>query len=184
MTLTHVQHSSKALATLVSHLTEYFPAPDDVEPRGPIGPIVRKALERFGPHPEPWSWAALNSHPLPPRVAFSVVLARTLVDQVESLQMLSQALPSPAGESVLAYSSTLISRFIDDCGNGVIVLHFPKHGPWPPSGDEPRPIGPEELVMIGAHLANAGAVHPEFGAGGLKLMDLGLERLAGLSVQG
>ena len=181
MTHTHFQLSPASLATLVSGFGGFFPGPDDAEPSGPSAPIIRRALERVGPQPEPWLWAALNPQPLPPRSAFAMVLARTLTEQVESLQMVAQALPAESGESIRAYVRTLISRFIDDCGNGVIVIHLPKHGPWPPGDDEPKPIGPGELVMIGAQLTRAARLHPALEAAGETLMALGLERL---SVQG
>ncbi len=180
MTHTHFQLSPATLAALVSHFGSFFPGPDDPEPSGPSAPVVRRALERFGPQPEPWRWAALNPQPLPPRSAFAVVLARTLTEQVETLQTVAQALPAESGESIQAHLGTLISRFVDDCGNGVIVVHLPKGGPWPPGDDEPKPIGPEELVMLGAQLTLRAQPHPALEAAGETLMALGLERLSAL----
>ena len=59
MTHTHFQLSPATLAALVSRFGGFFPGPDDPEPSGPSAPVVRRALERFGPQPEPWRWAAL-----------------------------------------------------------------------------------------------------------------------------
>ena len=167
----------KILVSLVSRLTDAYPNPDDSNPIGPWGPIIRKTVERFrrvyGPQPEPWVWAALNPQPLPPRFVMAIALAQTMIDQISSLGELAKALPEASQESVASYSSGLIKRFIDDCGNGIIVIHIPR-GPFPPSDDEPKPIGPEELIVIGAQLANAATIHQDFETAGIALIEMGL----------
>ena len=180
MTISKLNMPAKTLVSLVNHLIGAYPNPDDPEPIGPWGPIVRKALEHyrvvFGPQPEPWHWAALNPQPLPPRMVVAVGLARALVDQVSALEEFSKALPGESQQSVASYSSGKIKRFIDDCGNGILVILVPKHGPFPPSDDEPKPIGPEELIVIGAQLANAAVIHQDFEAAGIALIEMGMSR--------
>lgn len=170
MTNSQLSLSPRALVSLIAGLTGGYPNPDDPEPVGPWGPVIRQALERV-------RLAALNPQPLPPRLAVARELGEALVSQVVALQALAEALPGEARGSVQSYASGLISRFIDDCGNGRIVIKIPKHGPWPPNPDEPKPIGPEELALIGAGLASAAALHPDFGAAGARLMELGLGQM-------
>ncbi len=170
----------KTLVSLVSHLVGGYEDPDHPLPHGPWDPVIRKSLERvrefYGPQPEPWAWVALNPQPLPPLTLGAVALARSVVDQVSSLSELSKALPEASQESVATYSSGFIKRFIDDCGNGIIVIHIPRGFPWPPGDDEPKPIGPEELVVIGAQLVSAAAVHQDLEAAGIALIEMGLNR--------
>lgn len=181
MTISQHGTSPRALSALIARLTGAFPNPDDAGPVGPWGPVIRKAGRQFrqvyGPQPDPWRWAALNPQPLPPRLVYAVALAQAVIDQVDALQDLALALPDEAQRGVQAHASGVIRRFIDDCGNGHIVIHLPRHVVWPPGDDEPRPISPEELVVIGARLAQAGAVHPDFEAAGQQLGELGQGRM-------
>ena len=173
---TEVRLRPQSLTPLILHLTGSLPAPGDAGSPAPWGPVIRQAQERLrhlaGPQPEPWSLAALNPQPLPPLRA-AAALSSALIDQVGALQMLAGALPSELGQGVHTHLGALITRFVDDCGNGHLVIELP--GVRPPG--EPRPLGPEALVVIGAHLLDAAALHPAFGDAGLQLVALGLERL-------
>lgn len=178
----NISLSHKTLVRLVSHLAGLYPNPDDPDPVGPWGPVIRKALWRVrwaaGPgQPDPWVWAALNPQPLPPRYAVAVALGQAVVDQVGSLEEMAQALPEGSRSSIAAYVKGFIGRFVDDCGNGHIVIRIPKGGPYPPGDDEPKPIGPEETVLIGVQLALSAGVNPDLGEAGAKLMELGLSRM-------
>ncbi len=176
MTATAQHHAVRTLASFINQLNGTDPNPDDAGPVGPWGPIIRAAFMRLrwveGPAPDPWAPA------LPPRLAFAQALGQVLVDRVDALQDLALALPEEGRRGVQQHIANVITRFIDDCGNGRIVIRIPKHGPWPPSDDEPKPITPEELLLIGAQLAGAGAIHPALPEAGAKLMTVGLERLS------
>jgi len=54
----------RAFTSLVSQLVNGYPNPEDPDPPGPWGPVIRRALDRVrrvaGPLPDPWTWAALN----------------------------------------------------------------------------------------------------------------------------
>jgi hypothetical protein len=180
MTNTPLSVSARTLVSFLGNLTDLFPGPGDPEPTGPWGPIIRQAWDdlRYGPHPEPWRWGAPDLTSLAPRAVSSLALARAFVAQLAELQALAGALPDDLQSGVQRHIGSLISRFADDCGNGVIIIHPPKHGPWPPGDGEPKPIGPKEQVMIGAHLVAAGGVHPDLEAAGARLMERGLGQLA------
>ncbi len=171
----------KSLVSLVGHLTGGYEDPDHPLPPGPWSPVIREALKRvrwnLGPSPEPWRQVMLNPQPLPPRLAFAVALGQSVVDHLTTLQEFGLALPTASQESIKSYSSGYLKRFIDDCGNGIIVIHIPKHGPFPPSDDEPKPINPEELIVLGAQLALASAIHPELEGGAMQLIELGFNRM-------
>ena len=168
----------KMLVSLVGRLTDAYPNPENSNPIGPWGSIMRGTVERlrrvYGPQPEPWVRAALNPQPIPPRFAVAIALAQTVIDHISSLGELAKALPEGSQESVASYSSGVIKRFVDDCGNGMLIIQLRKHGPFPPSDDEPKPINPEELIVIGAQLANAAYVHQDFETAGITLIEIGL----------
>jgi len=109
----------------------------------------------WGPHPEPWKvllsgvlarhpeiWdavggghsfgeeVALNPQPLPPRFAFLVSLARTVISRAELLQEIADATRREGDQQGIIIVSGYIARFIDDCGT-----NFRFKWPFPP----PRP---------------------------------------------
>ncbi|TSA83859.1 hypothetical protein FNU79_11580 [Deinococcus detaillensis] len=179
----NINISRQALFSLVGALTGY-PNPDDSnEPRGPWGPVIRQARDKLhvmGLQPEPWRAVTLNPQPLPPRWAAASALAEVILDRVDHLEMLAAALPKEAGASLRAYGSDMIRRFVDDyCGNGIIVIHLPKHGPFPPGGDEPQPIGPLELLVVGMKFTGAAELSGDVSAAGEKLIEVGLQRMQG-----
>ena len=177
MTVHSLDHRSQMLVALISGRFGLNPDPDgpEVGPNTPWGPIITQAYDHvrtlYGPQPEPWRLdrVALNPQPLPPRWMVAGALALALTGQTARLQELAQALPREAQGSVEAYRKGLITRFVDDCGNGLIVIHLPKHGPFPPGDDEPKPIGPEEQLVIGA-LLSAARGQPDLQAAGLQLL--------------
>lgn len=174
----NVSISRQALFSLVGALTGY-PDPDDSgEPRGPWGPVMRQALDRVQKRrPQPERAAILNPQPIPPRWVLAGALAEVMIDRVEQLEMMAFALPQEVGASVRAYGSDLIRRFVDDYrGNGVSV-HLPKHGPFPPGDDEPKPVGPLEFLVVGLKFIVAAEGSCELSAAGEKLIEAGLERI-------
>jgi hypothetical protein len=169
----------KAFVSLVSLLTSAYPNPEDDNPPGPWDPVIRKVLtriSRFGPQPEPWVLAGLNPQPLPPRAAIAAALAQEVVDSLGSLQVLAEALPQEGQRAVRNH----LARFIDDCGNGRIP--FPWPWPWPPIRKE-RELGPVELVVIGAQLANAArgfadsSLQKDLEEGGARLIEMGVSQM-------
>lgn len=179
----NVNISRQALFSLVGALTGY-PNPDDPnEPRGPWGPVIRQVRDKLhvmGPQPEPWRAVTLNPQPLPPRWAAASALAEVMLDRVDQLEMMASALPKEAGASVRNYSSDMLRRFVDDyCGNGIIVIRIPRHGPFPPGDDEPKPIGPLELLVMGIKFIGAAERSRDLSAAGEKLIEVGLQRMQG-----
>ena len=133
--------------------------------------------------PDPWVQVSLNPQPLPPRTAFAVALAQGIADQVSLLAGLAGA--ATGGSDTEAAASELLTRFVDDCGNGRI--HFPwKHWPfpWPHQGDDlVGELNPAEIVVVGVELANAAAwvdderLRRDLEQAGANLVDAGLGRM-------
>ena len=124
----------------------------------------------------------LNPQPLPPRVAFAVALSQALVDNIGSLRDLATLLPEELQGRALEGASSRLSQFIDDCGNGRVPRKWPF--PWPPRrGDESELLGPADLVVIGAQLAQLAAtvgderLQQELAEGGAKLIETGMAQL-------
>ena len=90
--------NTTALLSLVGHLSN-FPNPDDTNPPGPWGPVIRRALERIrstlGPWPEPWR-GVLGPWPEPWRVSFAQALVQEVIDRATLMQEVADALPMPA----------------------------------------------------------------------------------------
>lgn len=129
-------------------------------PPGPWDPVVRVALERinfFKPHLEPWKVAfasllarhpeifdaiggghsfgdevALNPQPLPPRFAFLLSLAQTVISRAELLQEIADATSNEGEQRGIIIVSGYTNRFVDEfCGIGY-KLKWPFPGPRPP----------------------------------------------------
>jgi len=87
-----------ALLSLVGHLSG-FPNPDDTNPPGPWGPVIRRASERvramLGPSPDPWR-GVLGPSPDPWRVSFAQALVQEVIDRATLMQEVADALPMPA----------------------------------------------------------------------------------------
>jgi hypothetical protein len=128
-------------------------------PPGPWDPIIRVALQgvnAFGPRPEPWrsalfsllarrpeTWdaiggghgfgddVALNPQPLPPRVAFLVSVAQTVIGRAQLLQEIRDATRREGEEQGIIIVSGYVARFVDEfCGSG-FKLKYPFPGPRP-----------------------------------------------------
>jgi hypothetical protein len=110
----------------------------------------------FGPRPEPWKvifasilarhpeiWDAiggtpgfgeessLNPQPLPPRSAFLMSVAQTLVSRAELMQEIADATQSEGEQQGIIIVSGYIARFVDEfCGTG-FRLKYPFPGPRP-----------------------------------------------------
>jgi len=139
-----LQISQKKLLAFVREMISGIRGREDDEhplPPGPWDPVIREVLKRIyvlGPQPEPWkvfgtilggghsfgSEVALNPQPLPPRFAFLVSLAQTVISRAELIQEIADATGS---EGKLG---GYISKFIDDCITGKRRWPFP--GPPPP----------------------------------------------------
>jgi hypothetical protein len=177
--------SRKALVSMVSQLVGGYPNPEDPDPPGPWGPVIRRAVDRVrwvsGPHPEPWLEVALNPQPLPPRIALAVSLAQAVVDRAISLHEVAEVLPDQT--TAINAASAMMSRFIDDCGNGRIPPWKRWPFPWPPRDDLDEAITPLELVVMGVQFENAVGfvesrqLQEDLRRGGAQLMEMGLERM-------
>ncbi|HEY8034320.1 MAG TPA: hypothetical protein VIF37_01880 [Methylobacter sp.] len=91
-------------------------------------------------HPELWDAVgghssgeevALNPQPLPPRFAFLVALAQTVISRAELFQEIADAVPREGEQQGIIIVSEYIARFIDDCGTG-FKPKWPFPGPPPP----------------------------------------------------
>lgn len=178
--------SREAIVSLVGQLTGGYPDPDNPSPVGPWGPVIRRALERFrwvaGPSPDPWTWAALNPQPLPPRAAVVAAIAREVSDRAVLLQEVAGALPGEGQEQGIIIVGGYLSRFIDDCGNGRVRFKYPF--PVPPRGSEEiDSLTGLDLVVMGVQFHREAAVTADeqlrevLAGAGAKLVDMGAARL-------
>lgn len=123
-----------------------------------FGPGVpwRSTGSVFGPQPEPWKvifasilarhpeiWDAiggghsfgaeveLNPQPLPPRFAFLVSVAQTVISRAELIQEIADATRREGEQHGIIIVGGYLARFVDDfCGNG-FRLKYPFPGPRP-----------------------------------------------------
>src|SRR5688572_4467482 len=94
-------------------------------PPTPWDPVVREALERIGTR------VALNPQPLPPRYAFMVAVAQTVISRAQLLQELAEAMPRQGAQNEGIDVGGYTSRLTDDlCGTG-FRLRYPFPGPRP-----------------------------------------------------
>src|SRR5262245_38683156 len=99
---THVTFTldPSTLLSLVGQLSG-LPNPDDSNPPGPWGPVIRRAAERvrsvLGPFPQPWHHI-FGPVPDPWRVAFGQALVREVIDRAMLMQEVADALPQ-AGQT-------------------------------------------------------------------------------------
>jgi hypothetical protein len=179
--------SQQTINTFVSTVLGGYPNPDDPQPPGPWDPVIRTALERVGPTPDPWTtrfgsnlaafrliakkfpaiWdvigggrfdsVALNPQPLPPREAFTLEFARAVVDRLLLIQETADAIASNGDRQGTIVVGGRISQLVDE----ICGNNFPKKFPIPPRpGPDPDPrLTGTELVLIGSHfLATSGIV--------------------------
>jgi hypothetical protein len=158
-------------------------------PPGPWDPHIRVALERinvFGPRPEPWKvifasilarhpeiWdaigggrsfgdeVALNPQPLPPRFAFLVSLAQTVISRAELLQEIADATRREGEQQGIIIVSGYIARLVDDiCGND---FRFRWPFPWPRPNWLAEEVSGIDLVVVATqfHQAANETLNPE-----------------------
>lgn len=121
--------------------------------------------------------AGLNPQPLPPRAAFAVTLAQTVIDRAGLMQDIADGIAREGQQRGIIIVSGYLSRFIDDCGNDRlphgILAPRPHHGPG---------LGMLELVLMGAEFERHAqqldqpALAQEFRHVGVALTELGLAR--------
>lgn len=133
----------------------------------------------YGPSPEPWKAqlahilahhpeavdalggghafgdeVSLNPQPLPPRYAFLVAVAQTLVSRAEVLQEVADATARKGEQQGIIIVSGYINRFSDDfCGTGFRLK-------WPFPGPRPHWFAHEldaiDLVVMASQFEDAG----------------------------
>lgn len=145
--------TSESAASIVTALIGTLPNPEDDEPKGPWGPVIRAAVDRvriyLGPQPEPWreriSKAAtryyrdgsepdriieLNPQPLPPRHAFAKAVAEVVIERAVLMQDIADGIHGD--EQGIIIIGGYLERFISDyCGNEPRQWKWPQPGPHP-----------------------------------------------------
>jgi len=142
---------------------------------GPHPEPWRSIESVFRPLPEPWKaifarhlevWdaisggysfgaeVALNPQPLPPRFAFLVSIARTVISRAELMQDITDATRREGKQQGIIIVSGYLGRFVDDwCGNDFRLL-WPGPDPFFPRWPRPRPnwfaeeLGGIDLVVM------------------------------------
>jgi hypothetical protein len=189
--------SGRELRLLVSQLIGGItgnPDPDNPTPPGPWDPIIRKSLIRlglifgpapdpwepvFGPGPQPWSRVALNPQPLPPRVALAAYIAQEVIERASLIQEIADAMGN-AEQSQGTIGGGMVSRFIDDCGNGLLWRKRPFP---PPKNDTDNLLTAVELVIMGMQFEQSAfattnqQLQQEFRNAGARLAEMGRARL-------
>lgn len=182
--------SRQQMVSLVGELLGGYPNPDGTTPPGPWDPIIHKAIERLGPHPEPWRpvfgpgpqpWeeVALNPQPLPPKAAFAAAIAKEVIDRTMLMQEIADALPQAGQRQGIIIVGGYLSRFIDDCGNDRLW----RKRPFPPRRDGDDRLTALELIVMGvmfeqgAQISAQEPLQQEFRKAGAKLTEIGLARM-------
>jgi hypothetical protein len=123
---------------------------------GPQPEPWRSIASVFGPHPEPWkvifasifarrpeNWDAiggghsfgaeveLNPQPLPPRFAFLVSVAQTVISRAELIQEIADATRREGEQHSIIIVGGYIARFVDDFCGADFRLKYPFPGPRP-----------------------------------------------------
>ena len=161
-----------------------FPNPDDSNPPGPWGPVIRRAEERvrsiLGPSPEPWD-EVFGPSPDPWRAAFAQALAEEVIDRATLMQGVADALAHAGNSHAIIIIGGFLSHFIDDCGTGRIGQRHIPHPP-PRHNDDGR-LGPRELMLMAAQFEQSAAatshagLRQEFAKASARLLEIGVGRL-------
>jgi hypothetical protein len=172
--------TSSALLSLVGHLSD-FPNPDDPNPPGPWGPVIRRAAERvrfvLGPSPDPWN-ELFSPVPDPWRVAFAQALVQEVIDRAMLMQEVADALPNAGETHGIIIIGGFLSRFIDGCGTGRIKRPLP-----PPRHHGDGKLSSQELVVMAAQFEQSAAatdnegIRREFRKAGNNLLEIGVRGL-------
>jgi hypothetical protein len=178
-----------------------FPNPDDSNPPGPWGPVIRRAEDRvrlvlepqplpwreiFGPVPDPWN-EVFGPFPQPWRAAFAQALAQEVVDRATLMQEVADALAHAGSSQAIIIIGGFLSRFIDDCGTGRISQRHIPHPPPRHDGDDR--LGARELVLMAAQFERSAAatshqgLRQEFARAGERLLKMGVGRLQSAAAQ-
>jgi hypothetical protein len=142
-------------------------------------PVPWRTIESvLGPKPEPWKvifasilashpeiWdvigggrsygeeVALNPQPLPPRFAFLVSLAQTVISRAELLQEIADATRREGEQQGIIIVSGYITRFVDDiCGND---FRFKWPFPWPRPNWLVKEVSGIDLVVMATQFDQA-----------------------------
>lgn len=175
----------------------FYPSQDDPDGDwGPAGPYAHLIQELFrsraasvpGPQLEPWRFSkTFGPSPEPWHVASGtlwkeVARARSAAKRLVDLASITSALDDEEARSF----ASRISEFIDDWSGSPPGRPIPVSDPAdssPDGGDEPRPISPAVLTMMGADLFRASKAFGDSLLGnqladaGERLAQAGLERL-------
>jgi hypothetical protein len=180
-------HSSLVLTTpaLLSLFgpSSGVPNPDDSNPPGPWGPVIRRAEERvrtvLEPQPLPWR-EVFGPVPDPWRAAFAQALAQEVIDRVTLMQQVSDALSQAGSSHGIIIIGGMLSDFTDGCGTGRIRQGHP---PPPLHHNDDGRLSPFQLVLMAAQFnqsanetANEG-LRQEFSKAGEQLLEIGIGRL-------
>ena len=185
--------SRKALVSILSSFIGGYPDPNNPLPPGPWDPVIRRAFNQIryqlGPQPEPWITrvqnpliqVALNPQPLPPRLAYTTVLAQEIVNSIANLQDIADTLSADAQARVGEVASQRLQAFLDDyCGTP------PRKNPFPvphPRDGVVEGFNPLELVIIGTQFEAAattlsnGGLQEALSGLGTKLVEQGISQL-------
>ena len=168
--------SHKALMAILNSFIGGYPDPDNSLPPGPVDPIIRRTFDRvryqLAPQPEPWLASlpnpsiqvALNPQPLPPRLAYTTVLAQEIINSITNLQDIADTLPEDAQARVGEVANRRLQVFLDEyCGTTPPKSPFP--GPRPRNGVV-QGFNSLELVVLGT----------QFEAAATTLMNEGLQQ--------
>ena len=189
----------------VERLTVFGPQPEPWKVFGPGVPWRTRELV-FGPSPEPWKVVfatilarhpeifdaiggghrfgeevALNPQPLPPRYAFLVAVAQTVISRAELLQDIADATSREGEQQGIIIVGGYTSRFSDDfCGTGFRLK-------WPFPGPRPHWFFNEldgiDLVVMGTQFAQAAKetfspdLRQNLADAGAKFVEAGLSRI-------
>jgi hypothetical protein len=176
--------SARALTALVSHLTTGCPnpeGPDDA--RGPMGPYMRRALERVAlntgtgtaggmqwwsliaeKHPEIWNvigghpagQSSLNPQPLPPRSAFLAAVVLEFTERMTLVAEIADLIPRPGGDRGIIIVGGHVAKFVDEvCAPG-FHLRWPL--PWAAPGWFPHALGGADLIVMGTQFQQSAAI--------------------------
>jgi len=178
--------SARALPSLFGG-SSGLPNPDDSNPPGPWGPVIRRAEERvrdvLGPSPDPWR-QAFTPVPDPWRAGYAQALAQEVIDRATIMQEVADALPQVGNTHGIIIIGGMLGRFIDDCGTGRIRQG---HRPPPPRHTDDLRMAAFELVSMAAQFEQSAAatnhegLRQEFAKASARLLEIGVGRLQSVS---
>ena len=125
---------------------------------------------------------SLNPQPLPPKAALASAIAQEVIDRAVLMQEIADAMPRAGQEQGIIIVGGLVSRFIDDCGNGRLWPKGPVP-PKPPRGGQDHRLSTLELLAMGAQFESAAresfnpGVRKQFEMAGARLTELGIARM-------